>query len=415
MRIQGLVSAAALASLLFIGGVQAQAPETVVETEEQRVERERKVRELQRRVRQDLSRQRFNEALRGTKDLVILEPYEEDYHLTLGLLYRQLNQQSEARRKFQDYLDLDGSPSVAFLMIADSYAAAGDRANAFIHLRKAAENGMNIMRAVQQFPSMQEYRADTDFIKLALQLERYELNLNQEFQDIFSGRFKTVEEVDDEPDDELAEAWDRARQELELKKLKVHLANIEHYLSSGNEDNAMRSYSLLLELLDQQSKFTVPAFAAEIRRILARKDDIERGIEEIRLKYFYEKSREVIAELERLFRSEDYPAVEERYSEVIDLANKIEQINPEFEKIGEQVREVGQYWVRRAKVRREFNSKDLDIQGIILHEGPAIAIVNETVIEEGGYFDGMNVVAIEPNQIIFRYKEEEVPLVFRRY
>ncbi|MEM7263414.1 MAG: hypothetical protein AAF488_15600, partial [Planctomycetota bacterium] len=149
--------------------------------------------------------------------------------------------------------------------------------------------------------------------------------------------------------------------------------------------------------------------------LINRKEEIERGIEEIRLKYFYGKARGVIAKMENHFKSEEYPSVERLYSELESVSRNILDINSEFKQVSERVLLVGKRWVERAQIRREFNAKPLSVQGIILHQGPAVAIVNDKVIEEGKYFQDMRVVKIEPNQILFDYRGERVPLIFRRY
>ncbi|MFN0056897.1 MAG: tetratricopeptide repeat protein [Planctomycetota bacterium] len=394
-------------------GAQAPVPET--ETEDS-AEKQRKIRELRRRVQQHISTQKWEEAAREMKELVILDRYNADYQLTLGLLYRKQKQLDEAARKYQDFLDLGGNAAVAHLLKAEAFAAKGEKAASFEELHKAAENGMNIMRAVKQFESMASFRTDTDFIKLALQLEKYELEM-REFTDIFTSRFKHEDTTAEDDALKLAGPghWNKEKQEKTLRKAKLYLSNIQHYLVEGNENRAMHFYTELLKILEEQSKFTIPVFASEIRAIINQKEEIERGIEEIRLKYFYEQAKGVIDQMTQSFRNEDYPEVEKLYSRLQNIAANINDINPEFKQVSKKVLDVGDGWVRRAQIRREFVAKPLKIQGIILHDGPAHAIVNDKYIEEGRGFQDMQVFKIEPNQIIFDYKGERVPLVFRRY
>lgn len=386
------------------------------ELEANTAQQERQIRDLRRRVNQHLVRQRWEDAVRDMKELVILDPYDAEYQLTLGLLYRKQSAHDQARRKYNDFLDLGGSAAVAHLMMAESFAAKGDKPRAFDHLRKAAENGLNVMRAIQRFESMRAYRSDTEFIKLALQLERYELDLRG-FKDVFTGRFArtggnggTGPRVNEVTDD-----WDRDKQEQELRRCKLYLANIEHFLSTGNEARAMDAYEKLLGILEHQEKFTVPAFATEIRGVLNRKEDIERGIERVRLKFLYGRARDMIQSMEQSFRGEDYAAVVAAYSDLEVVAKDILSINREFKEVSDRVLATGKNWVERAKVRQEFASMPLKIHGIILHDGPAVAIVNDKQVEEGRYFNDMRVLRIEPNQIMFEYKGEQVPLIFRRY
>jgi hypothetical protein len=44
-----------------------------------------------------------------------------------------------------------------------------------------------------------------------------------------------------------------------------------------------------------------------------------------------------------------------------------------------------------------------------------LALLNDRIIKQGESVDDFRVVKVESNRVTFRYKGEEIPLVFRRY
>jgi tetratricopeptide (TPR) repeat protein len=377
--------------------------------------REKRVNELKRRVQRSLALRRWAIASEEMKELVVLEPYNSDFQLTLGLLFRQTGNVDEARRKYQDFRDLGGHPAVAHLLIAEAYAAKNDKTKAFQHLKKAAENGMNILKAVEQYKTLTPYRNDTEFIKLALKLERYDLDLAGRV-DPTTNKFRkpAVDEVG-EPTIQESGRLSKEDQEKRLRHAKHYLANIERFLSLENEEKAMEAYGKLLETTEDIDKFTVPALAAAMRDIIGKKEIIEARIEEIRLRFYFQEAKQVIAKMQREFQNEDYPRVIALRDELALVSRAMTSVNPDFQQVAKKVTLVGSNWVRKAEIRREFLKKTMHIEGIITHQGAPMAIVNNRLLRIGQPFQDMTVVKIEPNQIYFDYKGERIPLVFRRY
>ncbi len=151
------------------------------------------------------------------------------------------------------------------------------------HLRKAADNGMNLMKVADRFPALVPYRDDTDFIKLALQLEKYELDAGA-LKDPMTGRWNRAEVIDDKGDPTLASRPDKAQQEDILRGAQIALAKIERALSQENENAAIDSYADLRKYTSQEDRLSVPRFVQEMRKINDRKEEIETRIKEIRLK-----------------------------------------------------------------------------------------------------------------------------------
>ena len=160
-------------------------------------------------------------------------------------------------------------------MIAESYAASNDKENAYKNFRKAAENGMNILKAVEQYKTLTPYRNDTEFIKLALKLERYDLDLAGRV-DPTTNKFRkpAVDEVG-EPTIQESGRLSKEDQEKRLRHAKHYLANIERFLSLENEEKAMEAYGKLLETTEDVDKFTVPAL--DVGQVVLRVTERRRG------------------------------------------------------------------------------------------------------------------------------------------
>ena len=410
-KVQALLLAATVAFGFLFAGIpaSAQSAEDLLASSAD----DRKVKEWQRNVQRNIKQQRWPQAIRDMKSLVQAFPYNSDFQLTLGLLFRKSNDLEEARRKFNEYLELGGAQAVGQLLIAECYAADKNRDKVMEHLHLAAENGMNLMKVAESFESLKPYRSETDFIKLALQLEKFELQEN-ELKDPMTNVFQRVE---DEPDQLVnnPNGPPTAKQEETLRFAQIALAKIERALSQENEAAAMDSYTRLLELTKEIDRFTVPRFVQEMRKIIERKEEIESRIKEIRLKYQYKKAVDHIAAMERVFKEGDYPKVEMMYKDLEIIAREMTKVDSSFEEVADKILQVGRVPVQRSKVRRDFNARPLSIQGIVLSKEDSYAIVNNRLLRVGDRYDGMVVAVIEPNQVYFDYRNERIPLVFRRY
>lgn len=378
-------------------------------------EADRRIKDLERQALRNLNQSRGRLAVNNLKELVTLDPYESDYHISLGVLFAESSNFDEARRKFQDFIDLGGNLAVAHLLIAETHIAEGRRDKALEHLRKAAENGLNLMRAARESKRLETFRSDTEFVKLGLQLEKYQLDLDDK-RDPMTTRFRRPTGEDSESGEDLgANRWSKEKQQEVLTAANRCLIRIEIFLSREDEERAMEAFKELNEYIAHEEKITIPAFAGEFRKIVDQKEQIESRIKEIRLKYYYGEAQGIVDEMRRVFRNEDYAQIDILYKDIKKIADSMLAVDPEAREVADIVLRVGQEWRTRAEIRQEFSGKGLAIQGIVYHEGSPIAILNDRVLRVGQKYDSMYVVGIERNQIMFNYKGEEIPLVFRRY
>ena len=381
---------------------------------------ERRVTELSRHVKEDIARSNWDRARRNLSELVSLRKYSADFQVTLGLVYRQLGNLPEARRKYRDFVEANGNPALASLLLAESFAQDGQREKAFEHLEKAAEEGMNVMRAASQFPALEPYTADTQFIRLALRLEHYELQTTSRGRDPFTPNSPTTGPEDAVP---FTTKWSRLQQEGVLAQARDDLKRIEFSLRSQNEDAAMHSYRELQKKVPYVEYLSEPDLAAEFRAILDRLSEIEELIKGLKLTYLYDQAKSEIENMERAFRNRDFPLVDKMRAEVESLARDMESTDSSFVEVSDTVRKVADNWVNRARTWRDFNSRELKVQGIIIDQGmnesgepgDSFAIIDNRTYRIGDVYDDMQVIQVEPNQVWFAFRGEKIPLVFRRY
>ena len=384
---------------------------------------ERRVSELRRHVKEDIARSNWDRARRNLSELVSLRKYSADFQVTLGLVYRQLGNLPEARRKYRDFVEANGNPALAALLLAESFAQDGQRDKAFEHLEKAAEEGMNVMRAASQFPALKPYTADTQFIRLALRLEHYELQSASRIRDPFTPNSASTELTSDVFN---PTRWARPQQEVILAQARDDLKRIEFSLRSQNEEAAMHSYRELQKKVPYVEHLTEPDLAAEFRAILDRLSEIEELIKGLKLTYLYDQAKAEIENMERAFRNRDFPLVDKMRSEVEGLAREMETTDSTFVEVSDTVRKVADSWVNRARTWRDFNSRELKVQGIIIDQGTgavvndgkvgdSFAIIDNRTYRVGDVYDDMQVIQVEPNQVWFAFRGEKIPLVFRRY
>ncbi len=399
-------------------GTPAEAPADAGagSTRARSTEDENRIKMLRLHAQRNIEAKRWREAIDEVKQLVVMSPFDSEYQLALGLLFRNAANLDEARRKYQDFMDLGGGKAVGHLLIAEAYAADGPKAkkeDVFGNLRKAAENGMNLMKCVEAFDRLKQLRSDTEFIKLALQLEHYQIDV--ELSDPMTNRFRK----DTTRPTDLARKGQETTSYEEQRKIIQEgqgcLQKIQLALNTQDEAKAMAAYKRLCEIVTLTNKISDSQLKAALRKITADKEEIEARIQEIRLKYLYAKAQATVEDMAAAFKNEDFPKIQVLHAEAKLQAEEMTKINEAFREVALKINEVADEWLRKADVRREFSSKTLKIQGIVSEREVQYAIVNNQLLKVGQHFEDMLVIKIEPNRVLFRFKNENVPLIFRRY
>lgn len=380
-------------------------------------EAESKVNELMQQATLSIGKGRVTEAMRHVNELIALKPYDPDVHFALGLCFRRLSRFNDAQKKYQDVLDLGGPKSLISLLTAESYAMADDKENALKQLKEAAVGGRNIINDVGLLPSLKKYRDDTEFIKLALQLEKFELT-GARANDPFTNPFPQSRAADDigpKTTGPVKVNYTPEEQEQLLKEAKKAYARVQFYVKLEDENKAMKSYHQLRELFSQREYITIPKIANDLRFLENRMEEIEVQIEGIRLKFYYNQAKDKLKLMKESFLDGEYSAVESVHEEIASLADEMTSTNAQYKPIADRVLETSEQWVRRARVRQEFQSRRPRIQGIVIGDDGKMAVLNDRVVKQGEAIQDFRVVKVESNRVTFRYKGEEIPLVFRRY
>jgi len=377
-------------------------------------------RELRRSAQRSFDRERYDEARRSLQEMIGLKPFDAGYHLTLGLLSWKSQDAGEALRKYRDVLELAGDDvdlrQVTLLLEAQVHATRSDRQKAFDALRRAAEAGLNVIEQIGYLRELTAYRNDTEFIQLALSLERFpirSLQARDPFQP--SAYFIPSEVTSAEPLKGTGTLTGQEQQAL-VEQARGALSRLLFHLRFGDEDKAMEEFLALRKVLDEREKVTVPALERELQELSRQLPDIETRIREVRLKYYYSKAREKLEAMKLSFAEEDYERVEQIGAELEKTAGEMHKAHDSFQEVAARVRQAGEYWLERARVRQEFGKRPIQIQGVVVSEDGNFVILNSRIVHAGEEFDDVvSVENVDSNRVTFRYKGESIDRVFRRY
>jgi len=382
------------------------------------LEEEVRVADLRRFSTDDIHRSNWNRALDKLRELVTLRPYHADYHITLGLVHRNLEDQfqdgahlQEAIRKYEEYAEFGGEEAIASLLLAEAHAASGDRQTAFEFLERAASHGMNIARAVQQFPVLEKFTRDTRFVRSSLRLERYALSSVMS-RDPFTGPWSRSgyhsETVFIGPlsIEEQREALADARQAM---------ARVEYALRNRDESAAMESYGVIEKIGSTVARFDQPELAGELRSILERLDEVEEGIDQIRVTYLYEQARSKMQSMKKAFEEHDFTIVDRLHGEVSSLAFSIEEMGDSYRTASTLVVQAADQLQQRSDIVREFLAKNLSVEGVVVSEEGSHAIIDGRWVREGGDVLDGRLDLILRDRVVILYKGERITHRFSRF
>jgi tetratricopeptide (TPR) repeat protein len=380
----------------------------------------RQVVNLRERASRNMRLGRLPDAIRAVNELIGIKPYDPDVHLALGLCYRKLGKHKDALKKYQDVLDLGGPKNLISLLTAEAHAASGqDRAVVLQHLKEAAQGGRNVINDVGLLSILNDYQDDSEFIRQALQLEKFELAQTARKFDPFTNPFPTIMDLKEpEPGDEGTAVSERPgpqEQERMLKDTKRAYARVQFYIKLEDEAKAMKAYNELRAMFEKKDLITVPKIANDFRFLMNRMPEIEVQIEGIRLKYYYNLAKNKLKDMRESFLDGEFKRVEEDHVEVSKICQEMTQANESYKPVADRILETAGQWLSRAQVRQEFEARKPAVQGIVIADDGKMAVLNNRIVKQGEALEDFRVVKVESNRVTFRYKGEEIPLVFRRY
>ncbi len=387
-------------------------------TEPENQENQRKAKELVRLALQNIEKKRISEAKKNINDLITLKPYEADYHLALGLCFRQEKRYRDALKKYQDVLDLGGPKALVNLLRAEVAAAEGEKLKVYEYLKEAAMGGRNIVHDVQNLPLLEKYKSDTEFIKLALYLEKFEVSSKRN-QDPFTNPFPASAAPGAPKGPQAAPngpvTLPPQDQQNLLNEARRLYEKVQWYIKLEDEDKAMENYIKLRDIIDKKELITLPKLANDFRILMGRMETLETQIEGIRLKYYWNQAQTRLKEMKEAFLATEYAKVDATYTDVEKLTKEMERSNPRFKPVAERILAAAKVWQSRTNVRREFQASKPEIQGVVISDDAKMAIVDNRIVKQGERFGEFYLQKVENNRLTFRYKGEEIPLIFRRY
>ena len=398
----------------FVTLFHNQDEETDLEADD---ENYRRIKELERfAIERNFRKQRYTAAKKNLNDLITLKPYDPGYHFALGLVLRKEGRYEDALKKYQDVLDLGGPKPLVHLLIAEAYAVSAKKESAFEHIKQAAVGGRNVIHDIGNLSNIGEYRQDTDFIKLALSLEKYEL-ISKKTQDPLTQAFpfRSGEvAIEADPAGETGPFLPEDQEKL-LNDARKSYDRVLWFIKLEDEEKAIENYIQLRGYLEQVERVSIPKIKNDFRLLLARMESLEAQIEGIRLRFYYNQALAQLQLIKEAFHEAEYTRVKTLFEEVKKLAKEMERTNVRYSSVAERVVNAGEVWIRRTQVREDFNANRPMVQGIILAADAKKAIINDRIFKQGDRFDEFLVQKVENNRVTFRYKGEEIPLVFRRY
>ncbi len=377
-----------------------------------------RIAELRRYSSDDIHRKNWNRALNEIRELVTLRPYHADYHLTLGLIHRRLEgvnpggiHLEEAIRKYEEYTDFGGEDAIAALLMAEAYAHAGDRDDAFQHLERAASYGMNIARAVQQFPALKEFTNDTRFVRASLRLERYNLS-NIVSRDPFTGPWNGLGHG---PMVTPVGPFDQLQQSELLAEAREAMDRVEYAIRNNDQVAAMEAYGVIETIGESIARFDLPEFATELRSIMERLDEVEEGIDKIRVAYLYEQARSKMETMKVAFSEQDFDLVHRIHGEVLSIGQDIGHAGESYKAASVLVIQAADQFLLRSETVREFVAKQISVEGVVVAPEGSHAIIDGNLIPEGGPVHGGLLEAVLRDKVIFLYHGELIAHKFGRF
>lgn len=383
-----------------------------------KVEEDHRISELSKACEEHLRRGQWKRAFEGLSELVDLRPYNADYHLTLGLVHRRLHSTEadrghleEASAKYQEYIDSGGQEAIAYLLLAETSAASGNEADVYHFLDEAASRGMNIARAVGQFPVLESFTSDTRFVRSALKLERYILNEGS-YRDPFTAPWKGA--VARDTDREFS-YFDIEEQRNLLNEAREAISQIEYSVRNDEHDAAAEAYKKIMEITEESKRFDQPELAAELKSIGDRLQDFEDGVTEIRVRHLYEESRSRLDRMKRAFAEHDFDTVNRLHSEIQRFSQDIGDSGEAYMTTSTLVSMAAAQLRDRSDIVRTFLSRSIEIDGVAISTDGSHAIVDGEWVALGGEIQGAILQEVHRDRLVFLFEGEMIERRFGRF
>ena len=190
---------------------------------------------------------------------------------------------------------------------------------------------------------------------------------------------------------------------------------IEYALRNGDQVSAMDAYAKIEEVGSHLNRFDVPELSSELRSILERLDELEEGIDQIRVAYLYEQARSMMELMRVSFEEQQFDLVNQTHGEVVAIAQDISMMGDSYQAASSLVIQAADQFQQRSDIVREFLAKNVSVEGVVVAEDGSHAIINAELIAEGGQvLDGV-LESVQRDRVVILYRGEKITHKFGRF
>jgi hypothetical protein len=193
------------------------------------------------------------------------------------------------------------------------------------------------------------------------------------------------------------------------------MALVEYAIRNDDQVAAMNAYGVIEAIGNSIARFDQPEFATELRSIMERLDEVEEGIDKIRVGYLYEQARSKMEMMKVAFDEQDFDLVHRLHGEVLSIGQDIGQAGESYKAASVLVIQAADQFLQRSEVVREFVAKQISVEGVVLAPEGSHAIINGNLIPEGGQIHDGLLDEVFRDRVIFLYHGELIAHKFGRF
>ena len=340
------------------------------------------------------------------------QPYEAQHRLALGLCLRRQKRYAEALESYREAKELGGPRGLIALLEAEIHAVSNQRGQVFSSLRRAAREGRNIIKDVQELPALSPYGSDTGFVQLALQLESFELP-GSDGRDPFSDPFPLLSPANAGAEEEAPKkkAGGGRDQEAEAVKRFGELAGRVHSAySAGDEAALLEAWGAIESLSLKENNIVLARHRSQYRDIRSGLQRLEGKLDAILLRHHYQQAVSGLSEMQVRFDLGDYAGIEQLNGAVVSSCRRLRNLSPDYSPVAVELVRRGGELVRRTAIRREFERRMPALNGILVGEGRGLAVVDGRPVRPGERISDFRLLEVSSDRVKFAYKGEVIPV-----
>ena len=177
----------------------------------------------------------------------------------------------------------------------------------------------------------------------------------------------------------------------------------------------MESYGVIERIGESVVRFDQPELVSELHAIMERLGEIEEGIDQIRVAYLYESARSKMDLMKTAFEEQDFNLVNRLHGEVLGISQDIGHVGETYKAAAVLITQAADQFQQRSEIVREFNGKQVTVQGVVVSPEGSHAIIGGTLVPEGGQIFGGQLESVQNDRVMFRYRGELIAHRFGRF